>query len=209
MAESRKTGREAAAGGQAGQRRDTEGGGIPEALGGAKAAPADPEVEAGKVTGVPERRPDPAGVASGTDESGAKASRSLSDAREVATASAGTRTRKNRLRRLLGALRGSIFCKRPEKGPESAVAPNVRPWTGEILPHVRETRDGGPIVRLMEWVAWYTTRPEDRYVLHAERRRRRRESRVSWALRRFSAAVVGRPPGAPPWLVENQRDDNT
>ena len=209
MAKSRGTGREAAADGPAGQRPDAEGGGLPEATGGSKAASADPEVEAGKVTGDGEKRPNSAGFASESEDSEGEAFRRLSDAREEAAVSAGIRTRKNRLWRLLGRLRGSIFWERPKSRSESGVPSNLRPWTGEILPHVRETREDGTLVHLMDWIAWYTTRPPDRYILHAERRRSRRESLGRWALRRFSAAVVGRPPGAPPWLVEDQRDDET
>ena len=208
MAESSETGREAAAVGRASQRDDAEGDGLPEATGGSQAAFADPEVEAGKVTGHPKKRPTPAGFGLEIDDSVGEASRSLSDAREGAAASAGTRTRENRLRRFLDRLRGSIFRERPKNGQESAVPPNLRPWTGEILPHVRETRDDGPLVHLMDWIAWYTTLPADRYILHAERRRRRRESRVGRALRRFAAAVVGHAPGAPPWLEEDrERED--
>ncbi|MDE0208175.1 MAG: hypothetical protein OXP66_19340 [Candidatus Tectomicrobia bacterium] len=69
---------------------------------------------------------------------------------------------------------------------------------------MRETRDDGPLVHLMDLIAWYTSLPADRYILHAERCRRRRESRVRWALRRFAAAVVGRPPGPPPWIEEER-----
>ena len=204
MAESRETGREAPPYGEAGQRGDAEGGGLPEAPGGSTAASANPEVESRKVTGGPEGRPNRAGFGPETDDSGADASRSLSDAWEGAAASVGTGTRKNPLRRLLGRLRGSIFRERPKSGPESSVPPNLRPWTGEVLPHVRETRDDGPIAHVMDLIAWHTTMPADRYILHAERRRRRRESRVRWALRRFAAAVVRRSPGPSTWLEEER-----
>ncbi|MXX88025.1 MAG: hypothetical protein F4213_07695 [Boseongicola sp. SB0677_bin_26] len=208
MAESPETGREAPSHGVAGQRGDAEGGGLPEAAGGPPVASADPAVDAGKVTGDPENRPDPAGFGPDVGDSGGKASRSLSDAREGAVASAGTGTRKNPLRRLLGRLRGSSFRERPKSGPESAVPPNLRPWTGEVLPHVRETRDDGPIVHFMDLIAWHTTLPADRYILHAERRRRRRESRVRWALRRFAATVGERSPACPPWLErKRERED--
>ena len=161
------------------------------------------------MTGDRKKRPNPGGFASEREDSEGEAFRRLSDAREEVVGSAGTGTRKDRLRRLLGRLRGSIFRERPKSRSESGVPSNLRPWTGEILPHVRETREDGALEHLMDWIAWYTTRPADRYILHAERRRRRRESRVRWALRRFSAVVVRRPPGAPPWLVEDQRDDET
>ena len=208
MAESQETGREAPSCGETRQRRDAKGDGLPEAAGGSPVASADPEVEAEKMTGHPEKRPTPAGFGLEIDDSVGEASRSLSDAREGAAASAGTGTRENRLRRFLDRLRGSIFRERPKSGPESTVPPNLRPWTGEILPHVRETRDDGPLVHLMDWIAWHSTLPADRYILHAERRRRRRESRVGRALRRFAAAVVGHAPGAPPWLEEDrERED--
>lgn len=208
MAESTERGREAAADGQAGRRGDAEGGGIPEAAGGTTAAPVGPALETRKETGRPETGPNPAGFGSETGNSGGEASRSLPDAREEAAAGAGTGTRKTPLRRLLGRLRGSVFPDRPQDSPESAFPANVRPWTGEILPHVRETRDDGPLVHIMDRIAWATTLPDARHVLHAERLRRRRESLATRALVRFAATLLGKRSGQPPWLAEGRQRGN-
>ena len=114
-----------------------------------------------------------------------------------------TKTRKIGRRGLLGRLRGSKFVqerKIRDSGAGIAVPVNLRPWTWEILPHVSESRDGSPLAQLLDRVAWHTTLPDARYVLHAERLRRRRESLVTRALVRFSAVLAQRPSGPPPWL---------
>ena len=119
-----------------------------------------------------------------------------------------TKPRKNRLRGLLGRLRGSNSGEVPEiagNGQKIAVPVNLRPWTWEVLPHVTETRDGSPLTRFMDRIAWHTTLPDDRYVLHAERVARRRESLVLRAIVRFAATWTGRPSGPPPWLQEDRR----
>lgn len=203
MAESRGTGREAAADGQSGQCREAEGGGLPEAAGGSKDAPANPEVEAGKVTGGPDKRPNPGDSVSGSGESASGAPASLSGAPAEVAPSTGTGTRKNRLWAFLGRLRGSKFRERPKNGPESIVPVNVRPWTGEILPHVSETRDGSALARIADRIAWATTLPDARYILHAERVRRRRESLVTRALVCFAATFAGKRAGSPPWIAED------
>lgn len=203
MAQGRGTDREAAADGSAGQRRDAKGGGLPEAAGRSKAASADLEVESGKVTGDPEMRPDTNDSVSGDDGSGPEAPGSRWDAPEEAAATAATGTRKNRLRRLLGPLRRSKIRERSKNGPESGVPVNVRPWTGEILPHVSETRDGSAFARIADRIAWATALPDARYVLHAERARRRRESLVTRALVCFAATFAGMRAGSPPWIAEN------
>ena len=208
MTQGRGTGREAAADGSAGRRRDAEGGGLPGAVGGSKAASANLEVEAGKVTGDPEMRPDPGDSVSGDDGSGPEAPGSPWDAQEDAAAIAATGTRKNRLRRLLGHLRGPKIRERPKIAPESSVPVNVRPWTGEILPHVSETRDGSAFARIADRIAWATTLPDARYILHAERVRRRKESLVTRALVCFAATFAGKRAGSPPWIAEEmERED--
>ena len=203
MAGSRRAGDETAAGGPEGQRRDAEGEGLPEAAGGSKDASPNLAVEAGKVTGGPENRPNPGDAGSGTGESVPREPESLAGAREEAAASPVTVARKNRLRRLLGRLRGSNIRERPKNGPESAVPVNVRPWTGEILPHVSETRDGSAFARIADRIAWATTLPDARYILHAERVRRRRESLVTRALACFAATFAGKRAGSPPWIAED------
>lgn len=107
------------------------------------------------------------------------------------------------MRGFLGRLRGSKIRKRPKNGPESIVPVNVRPWTGEILPHVSETRDGSVLARIADRIAWATTLPDARYILHAERVRRRRESLVTRALVCFAATFAGKRAGSPPWIAEN------
>ena len=121
-----------------------------------------------------------------------------------------TKPRKNRLRGFLARLRGSNFRKEPEileKGPGIAAPVNLRPWTWERLPHVRETRDEAPLARFMDRIAWHTTLPDDRYILHAERIARRKESLVARALVRFAAACAGKASGAPSWLGEERRGE--
>ena len=120
-----------------------------------------------------------------------------------------TRPRKFRLRRLLGRLRGSSSGDGPKidaTGPRDVAPINLRRWTWEVLPHVSETRDGSPLTRFMDRIAWHMTLPDARYVLHADRIRRRRESLPERALVRFAATLAGRPSGPPPWRVEDRRD---
>lgn len=108
----------------------------------------------------------------------------------------------------MGRLRGSKFGedrKIRDSGAGIAVPVNLRPWTWEILPHVSESRSASPLARLLDRIAWHTTLPDARYVLHAERLRRRRESLVARALVRFSAVVARRPSGPPPWLDDGPK----
>lgn len=121
-----------------------------------------------------------------------------------------TTPRKERLRRLLGRLKGSKSGEAAEiveKRPDVAVPINVMPWTWELLPHVSETRDGSPFARFMDRIAWHAALPDDRYILHAERIQARKESRVAWTLVRFAAAFGGKPSGPPPWLAGGRGDD--
>ncbi|MXY33514.1 MAG: hypothetical protein F4187_10155 [Gemmatimonadetes bacterium] len=118
-----------------------------------------------------------------------------------------TGTRQEGWRSLFGRLRRPVSGEGPKDSPKSAVPVNLRPWTWEILPHVSEARDGSHLERLMDRVAWHATLPDARYVLLAERRRRREESLVARALVRFAAAFAGKPPGSPPWLAECRRGD--
>lgn len=120
-----------------------------------------------------------------------------------------TRPRKSRLRRLLGRLRGSNSGDGPQirdSGPRDVAPINLRRWTWEVLPHVSETRDGSSLTRFMDRIAWHMTLPDARYVLHADRIRRRRESLLERALVRFAATLAGRPSGPPPWRVEDRKD---
>jgi len=89
----------------------------------------------------------------------------------------------------------------PGTAPEPAVPANLRPWTWEVLPHVGETCAGSPLARILDLCAWITSSPDARYILHAERLRRRGESLTARALVRLAAAFAGRPPGRPPWLA--------
>ena len=119
-----------------------------------------------------------------------------------------TTARKIGRRGLLGRLRGSKFGQEQEireSGAGIDVPVNLRPWTWEILPHVSETCGTSPLARLLDRIAWHTTLPDARYVLHAERLRRRRESLVARALVRFSAVLVQRPSGPPPWLDDEPK----
>ena len=160
------------------------------------------------MTGDPEKQPDPGDSVSGDGSFGQESPGSLSDAREEAAAIAVTGTRKNRLRRLLGHLRGPKIRERPKIAPESSVPVNVRPWTGEILPHVSETRDGSAFARIADRIAWAITLPDARYILHAERVRRRKESLVTRALVCFAATFAGKRAGTPPWIAEEmERED--
>lgn len=196
--------REAAATDQAGERRDAEGGGLPEASGRAQAAPADPAMEAGTMTGGPES-PE---VTRETAASGPDSPWSRAGVPEGALVFPVTTPRKISRRGLIGRLRGSNFGKGrkiPESGPGIAVPVNLRPWTWEILPHVKETRDGSPLARLLDRIAWHATLPDARYVLHAERLRWRRESLAARALARFAALLARRPGGPPPWIAEDDQ----
>ena len=118
--------------------------------------------------------------------------------------------RRKGLRGRLGRLRGSDSGEGPGiagKRPEDAVPINVMPWTWELLPHVSETRDGSPLARLMDRIAWHTALHDDRYILHAERIRARKECLVAWTLVRFAAACGGKPSGPPPWLAGERGGD--
>ena len=122
-----------------------------------------------------------------------------------------TTPRKIRLRRLFGRLRGSNSGYGPkidDPAPKNVAPVNLRRWTWEVLPHVSETRDGSRLARLMDRIAWHMTLPDARYVLHADRIRRRRESLLERALVRFAATLAGRPSRSPPWLIGDRRDGN-
>ena len=191
-----------------GQRRDAEGDGVPEEAGGVSSAAAHPALEAEKVTGGGENPRFPPESASETAESGPESPWTRAGVPAEALVWPVTTPRKIRLRGLLGRLRGSDAgkgSKNLENGKGIAVPVNLRPWTWEILPHVRETRDGSPLARFMDRIAWHTTLPEDRYVLHAERVAHRRKSLVARAMVRFAATCAGRPSGPPPWLQEDRR----
>lgn len=178
----------------------------------ATAAPADSALEAGKVTGGAEMSRVPPDSATETADSGPESLWRRAGVPPAALVWPVTTPRKNGLRGLLGRLRESNSGEGPEisgNGPKFAAPANLRPWTWEVLPHVSETREGGPLTRLMDRIAWHATPPDSRYVLHAERVRRRRESLVAWALVRFAALVARRPSGPPPWLVDDRRDDGT
>ena len=70
---------------------------------------------------------------------------------------------------------------------------------------VGESRSASPLAQLLDRIVWHTTLPDARYVLHAERLRRRRESLVARALVRFSAFIAERPSGPPPWLDDGPK----
>ena len=117
-----------------------------------------------------------------------------------------TAPRKNRPRGLLGRLRRSIFgrnAKIRNSGPGIEVPANLDRWTWEVLPHVSESGEGSRIARLLDRIAWHASLHDARYVLHAERLRRRRESLVARALVCFAAAVAGRRSGPPPWFADD------
>lgn len=196
--------REAATDGPAGERRDAEGGGLPEADCRTQAASADPAMEAGTMTASAESP----GITRETAASGPESPWSRAGVPEDALVFPVTTPRKIARRGLPGRLRGSNFGKGrkiPESGPGISVPANLRPWTWEVLPHVKETRDGSPLARLMDRIAWHTTHPDARYVLHAERLRRRRESLATRAMARFAALLARRPGGPPPWIAEDDQ----
>ena len=205
---------EAATHDPAGQRRVAKGHGLPEATGQPKAVPADPALETGKVMGAAETRRNPPDFAPQTGEAGAESFWSLSGVPADAFVWPDTGTRKKAVRGVLARLRGAtsgdggkrsgIGPEMPESGPKDAIPVNVRPWTWEILPHVSETREGSPLSRLMDRVVWHATLPDARYVLLAERRRRRAESLFARALVRFAATFAGKPAGPPPWFGESR-----
>lgn len=196
--------REAATADPAGERHDAKGGGLPEAACRTLAASADPAMEAGTMTASAESP----GIPRETVASGPDSPWSRAGVPEGALVFPVTTPRKNARRGLPGRLRGSNFGKGrkiPESGPGIAVPVNLRPWTWEVLPHVKETRDGSPLARLLDRIAWHTTHPDARYVLHAERLRRRRESLAARALARFAALLARRPGGPPPWIAEDDQ----
>ena len=185
-----------------------QGDGVPEAAGGASSAAAHPALAAGKVTGGGEQPRIPLDSASETAMPGPETPWSRAGVPSEALAWPVAKPGKNPLRGLLARLRGADSGKCPkiaENGKRPAVPANLRPWTWEILPHVRESRDGSPLVRFMDRIAWHMTLPDDRYVLHAERVARRRQSLVARAMVRFAATCAGRPSGSPPWLREDRR----
>lgn len=201
---------EAAAADHSGQFRDAEGDGVPEAPGRATSATAHAALEAGQVTGGSEKHPNPPESASETTAAGPESPWSRAGVPPEALVWPVTAPRKNRLRGFLGRLRGPDSGKAPkipENRPGVAAPVNLRPWTWERLPHVSETRDGSPLTRLMDRIAWHATLPDDRYVLHAERIARRKESLVARALVRFAAACAGKAGGAPSWLGDERRGE--
>ena len=195
-----ETRHEAAASDLACQRDGAQGGDIPQGAGGTDAETATAPVEATGMTDGPETPRIP-------PESG-ESERIVTWSRPGAPAGAlvfpVTAPRKNGRRGLLGRLRGSIS----ETAAKSGVPVNLRPWTWEILPHVSETRDGSRLTRFLDRIAWHTTLTEDRYVLHAERLRQRKESLVAWALVRFAATFARRPSGFPPWIADDSPADD-
>ena len=196
--------REAATADPAGERHDAKGGGLPEAACRTLAASADPAMEVGTMTGGPES-PE---VTRETAASGPESPWSRAGVPADALVFPVTTPRKYARRGLIGRLRGSNCGKRRkihESGPEISVPANLRPWTWEVLPHVKESRDGSPLARLLDRIAWHTTHPDARYVLHAERLRRRRESLATRALARFAALLARRPGGPPPWIAEDDQ----
>lgn len=204
----RDLGHEAAAGGRAGKRGGAKGEGVREAPGRAAAPPEDPALEAGTVIEV-SKSP---GEAPEAAESGPDSPWSRAGVPVDVLVFPVTTPRKIARRGLLGRFRGSIFGrgrKMRESGPEIAVPVNLRRWTWELLPHVGETRDGTRLTRLLDRIAWHTTLPDARHVLHAERLRRRRESLPTRALVRFAALVARRRCGPPPWFADDPDGDGS
>ena len=195
-----ETRHEAAASDLACQRDGAQGGDIPQEAGGTEAEAATAPVEA---TGMRDGRESPR-IPLESGESARIATWSRAGAPAGALVFPVTAPRKKGRRGLLGHLRGSIS----ENTPKIDVPVNLRPWTWEILPHVRETRDGSPLTRILDRIAWFTTLPDARYVLHAERLRQRKESLVPWALARFAAAITRKPSGPPPWIAGNSPGDD-
>ncbi|MDE0697212.1 MAG: hypothetical protein OXH76_15435 [Boseongicola sp.] len=164
------------------------------------------------VTGDPETPRNPPDSALEDGDSGSKFPWSLSGVRVDALVWPVTWTRKMALKHLVARLRGLIFgdasnqvgnrAKETGHRPKDVVPINVRPWTWEILPHVSETCDDGPLKRIADRVIWATTLPDARYVLLAERRRRRAESLFARTLVRFAATFAETPAGPPPWIAE-------
>ena len=194
----------------AGQCREAEGDGVPETPGRSQAATEDPALEAGAVINGAENGRIRADSATEAADLGADCPWGLAGLPPEAFVWPVTTARKNGLRGLLGRLRGSNSGEGPEiaqRRPEDAVPINVMPWTWELLPHVSETRDGSPLARLMDRIAWHTALPEDRYILHAERIQARKESLATWGLVRFAAACGGKPSGPPAWLAGERRGD--
>ena len=192
---------EAHADGSPGPCPDPEGGRLPAAAGSADAAPASPAPQATHVTDGPEMPR--IGREKGDFARFEPWSRAGVPAEGLVFPA--TATRKDARTGFLGRLRGSVS----ENGSKIAVPINLRPWTWEILPHVTETREGSRMARLLDRIAWFGTLPDARYVLHAERLQRRRESLVAWSLVRFAASVARRPSGSPRWISEGSRSGET
>ena len=187
---------------------DTEGGGIPEAHGGAQAAGADHAMETEPLTDDQESRPHSVESAVESGKSGPESPWSRAGVPAEALVWPVSTARETGWSSLLGRLRqanprdGQNFA---GIGQENAVPVNLRPWTWEVLPHVSEALDGSTIARLLDRIVWATTHPDDRYAVHAERCRRREESLVARALVRFAATFAGKPSGPPHWLVNDRR----
>ena len=204
----RNPGHEAPTDGRAGQRGDAEGDGVPEAAGRAPAPAEDPALEAGTVIEGSESP----GVAPAAAGSGPVSPWSRSGVPVEALVFPVTTPRKNPRRGFLGHFRGPFFRrgrKERETGPEIAVPVNLRRWTWELLPHVSETRAGSRLTRLLDLIAWHTTLPDARHVLHAERLQRRRESLTMRALIRFVARIARRRCGPPPWFADDPDGDGS
>ena len=178
-----------------GRRGDAEGYDLPATPGMPQAAAPFPALEASQVSDDPERHR----IRRDSRDSEQVEPWSRSGVPADALVFPAPLPRKKLRTGLLGRLRGSIS----ENGPKNDAPINLRPWTWEILPHVTESREGSPLTRLLDRIAWHTTLPDARYVLHSERLKRRRESLVAWALVRLAATVTRRPNGPPPWISED------
>jgi len=86
----------------------------------------------------------------------------------------------------------------PPRHPD--VPYNLDPCTGDLLEGPDLPSEGGRLARILDLGMWWTAHPDARFILHAERRRARRDGMVAWWWTRARAVLAGRPTGSPPWL---------
>lgn len=78
---------------------------------------------------------------------------------------------------------------------------NIEPWTWRLLPRPHDLSYRSTFLKLWDMLDWYLSHPADRYQILAAKRAKRRNSYVSWGMRRISSLLRGAAPLAPDWMT--------